>query len=492
MKSARVILGLELVVGLVLRLLFAQTRSIQYDDAFTILLAERSLVNIVAGTAADTMPPLFYFMLHFWGMVSRELLWLRLLPTLLNLGSLMFLYLLMRDLVGRRAALWAVGLAAISPLQIFHAQDVRMYALLAFCQIGYLWFFVRIWQYWQANQRILGWAGAGLVGMGAAAMYSHNLAIFGLAAPSLFLLVRREWRLLLRLSALQVMIGVLAIPWLWMIPGQVEKIQRAFWTPRPGLIEILQALILFNASLPLPGWQMAAAAVISLQITALLVLELARSKGEGAERGFLIAACLTPPVLMFLVSYVMRPIFVTRGFLISSLIYCGLCGWVIARGWPKGASVVLVGLAGAAALISLPYQMTYTSFPRSPYREATVWLREHVPAGAVIVHDNKLSFFPSRVYDAALPQKFLGDEPGSHNDTLAYPTQAAMELFPQASMETAVGGADDVFYVTFALVEAEYQTAGIRHPSLVWLDERYREVEQIRFNDLIVRRYQKP
>jgi len=492
MKSARVILGLELAAGLVLRLLFAQTRSIQYDDAFTILLAEQPLANIVAGTAADTMPPLFYFMLHFWGMVSREMLWLRLLPTLLNLGSLVFLYLLMRDLVGRRAALWSVGLAAISPLQIFHAQDVRMYALLAFCQIGYLWFFIRIWQHWQAHQRVLGWAGAGLVGMGTAAMYSHNLAIFGLAAPSLFLLVRREWRLLLRLTALQLVVGLLAIPWLWMIPGQVEKIQRAFWTPRPGLIEILQTLILFNASLPLPGWQMAAAAVISLQIAALLVLELARSKGEGAERGFFIAACLTPPVVMFLVSYMMRPIFVTRGFLISGLLYCGLCGWVIARGWPRGASAILLGLMGAAVMISLPYQMTYASFPRSPFREATAWLREQAPAGAVIVHDNKLSFFPSRVYDPTLPQKFLADEPGSHNDTLAYATQNAMNLMPEAAVETAVGDADDVFYVTFALVEAEYQTAGAAHPSLAWLEEQYQEVQQIRFNDLIIRRYQKP
>lgn len=492
MKSARVILGLELAAALVLRLLFAQTRSIQYDDAFTILLAERPLASIVTGTAADTMPPLFYFLLHFWGMVSREMVWLRLLPTLLNLGSLVFLYLLMRDLVGRRAALWAVGLAAISPLQIFHAQDVRMYALLAFAQIGYLWFFIRLWQFWQANQRILSWASAGLVGMGAAALYSHNLAIFGLAAPSLFLLVRREWRLLLRLTGLQLLVGLLAMPWLWMIPGQVEKIQRAFWTPRPGLIEILQTLILFNASLPLPGWQMAAAAVISLQIAVLLVLELARSKGEGAERGFLIAACLTPPVLMFVVSYVMRPIFVTRGFLISGLLYCGLCGWVIARGWPKGASILLAGLAGAAVLISLPYQMTYASFPRSPFREATAWLREHAPAGAVIVHDNKLSFFPSRVYDPALPQKFLTDEPGSHNDTLAYPTQLAMELIPEANVETAAGNADDVFYVTFAVVEAEYQTAGVAHPALAWLEGRYLEMEQVRFNDLIVRRYQKP
>ena len=36
-----------------LRLLLIGTRSIQYDDAFSLLLADRSLAEIVQGTAAD-------------------------------------------------------------------------------------------------------------------------------------------------------------------------------------------------------------------------------------------------------------------------------------------------------------------------------------------------------------------------------------------------------------------------------------------------------
>ncbi len=129
------ILGL----GLLLRVLLLNSRSIQYDDAFSILLSERSLGEIVSGTAADTMPPLYYFLLHFWMMVSGNIWWLRLLSVGLNMGSIVLLYSLVSNLLGTRSALWAVFLAAISPIQIYHAQDLRMYALLAFCQMAYLW-----------------------------------------------------------------------------------------------------------------------------------------------------------------------------------------------------------------------------------------------------------------------------------------------------------------------------------------------------------------
>ena len=66
------------------------------------------------------------------------------------------------------------------------------------------------------------WDWAGLILFGTAAMYSHNLAIFGLAAANLFLLIRREWKKLWALLGAQVVIGLLALPWLWLVPGQVE------------------------------------------------------------------------------------------------------------------------------------------------------------------------------------------------------------------------------------------------------------------------------
>ncbi len=113
MRSRRVYFIVILMLSVVLRLLFLQSRGIQYDDAFSSLLAGRSFSEIIQGTAADTMPPLFYFLLHLWLQLGQELWWLRLLAVVFSLGCVAFLYLLVRALAGEKAGLWAAFLAGI-------------------------------------------------------------------------------------------------------------------------------------------------------------------------------------------------------------------------------------------------------------------------------------------------------------------------------------------------------------------------------------------
>ena len=146
MKHSKIILIGILLLGLVLRCIDLQSRGIIYDDAFSFFLSTQSLPAIVQGTAADTMPPLYYFLLHFWMSLGQNLWYLRALSVLLNLASIVFLYRLVRALVGEPAGLAAAFIAAISPFQIYHAQDLRMYALLALCQIAYAFFFTCIWK----------------------------------------------------------------------------------------------------------------------------------------------------------------------------------------------------------------------------------------------------------------------------------------------------------------------------------------------------------
>ncbi len=482
------ILGL----GLLLRVLLINSRSIQYDDAFSILLSARSLGKIVSGTAADTMPPLYYFLLHFWMMVSDKLWWLRLLSVVLNMGSIGLLYSLVSQFLGTRSALWAAFLAAISPIQVYHAQDLRMYALLAFWQMSYLWFFGKIWLLSLAEKKISPWVWVGLAVSGALAMYCHNLAGFIIIAPNILLLVKRKWRLLIKLCIAQAAIALLAAPWLLMVPGQVEKIQGAFWTPRPGMVEVLQALVLFTASLPLPGMWFVIALVLSLYLLVIVILELARLKTDREQILFLVVMGLTPPVLLFVLSYVMRPVFVPRGFLISGFMYAGLAGHVIARGWEKKVSIFVMGSFVVASLIGLPYQQTFRQFPRSPFAEAVAMLEEDLQPGDRLIHDNKLSSFPFLVYAPEIEQEFIGDDAGSHNDTLAYASQEAMQLFPVSNIAQAADGAERVYFVVFTQAIAEYEALqGMPHPRLAWLTEHYRQVDVSVFNDLEVYRFEK-
>jgi mannosyltransferase len=492
-------LGLALLLGLILRLIGLESRSLQYDDVFSIFLARRSLAEILSGTAADTMPPLYYFLLHFWMLIGGQAWFIRLLSVFLTLLAIFLVYRLGEYWFGREAAAWAAGLAAISPLLIYHGQDVRMYALLVTAQLGYLWFFSRVWE--QAKQdKPAAWNWVGLVLCGAAAMYSHNVAVFGLVVPNIFLLLQRKWALQLRLITAQLVIGVIAAPWLLLLPGQIAKVQKAWTLPTPGVVEVLQALVMFTANLPLPVPLLALALLLSLQIMVMLGLELRRMWRAVADTrpgiGLLLALFLVPPTLLFLASYVLKPVFIPRAFLVSSLALDLLGGVVIARTWSRGVGkLVALGFI-LAATISLPSHYTYNEFPRSPYRAAVTYLAGVVQPGERVIHETKLSYFSAAFYAPRLEQVFLADPPDSPNDTFEVGSQRAMKIYPQVDLAAATDSASTqvrgVYFVTFSQVARELAAAGVtENPNLHWLNDHYRLVERKVIQDLEIYHFER-
>jgi len=468
-------------MGIIVRCLFIVQREIQYDDAFSMLLSQQSFPAIIKGTAADTMPPLYYFLLHVWNSLGMQIWWDRLLSVLLSLAGIWVLYRIVLLMAGERAALLAASFAAISPIQIYHAQDIRMYALLQLTQLGYAFFFVKLFMQ-RGQEKNRGWMWGGLILSGTLSMYSHNLAIFFIVVPDIVLLFYRRWKSLKQLIIAQAGIAVLVLPWLIYVPGQINKIQQAFWTPRPGVLEIVQAIMMFTTTLPLPQNMLPVGLALSITILIFIGFTLFQRHYKGSSHPTMIILGLALPVELFLTSYVMRPVFVPRGFVVSSMFLYALIGLVLAKDWKKPAGILISGAFLVCVAVALPYQYQFNQFPRSPFREATQYLEANYSPDTVIVHDNKLSLFPSKIYDADLPQSFLADEPGSHNDTLAYDSQIALELIPDKDVSTSVGNYNRVDFVVFAQAIDEYKEAGFEdHPNLAWLKNHYelKDVEQI-------------
>ena len=122
------------------------------------------------------------------------------------------------------------------------------------------------------------------------------------------------------------------------------------------------------------------------------------------------------------------------------------------------------------AAVLLPfYYSAFGEWRRAPYVEADAFLRAQATNGDVILHDNKLAFFPMHLYDRTLPQVFLADPPQSDNDTLAPASQAAMELFP-IEFDKAVAGQQRVWFVIYRTAIEEAADAGIPHANLARLD----------------------
>jgi mannosyltransferase len=481
---------LLILTALILRCLFLETRGIWYDDAFSIQLARQDFGQIIVGTAADTMPPLYYFLLHLWMQVSEEIWWLRLLSVLLSLGGMTVLYLLVKEADNERSARWSLLWAAVAPFQIYHTQEIRMYALLQLAQVGYLYFFLKATK--GSTTRWIHWIMFALCA--AASLYTHNLAVFFLLIPDVFLVIKRRWKVLGRVILAQAAAVVLFLPWIFQVPGQVEKIQAAFWTAKPGLLEVVQAGVDFVGSLyPTSPALLMAAAALSLLIVLFFALAFLINRQISAEQKWLFGlGVFLVPLLLFAASYLMRPIFVPRGFITAMLLFAGMAGMVISRvqntafRWILGCSAVL------AAVLSLPSQYLHQTFPRSPFDEAIRETGGRITEQDVILHDNKLSYLPAYIYHPAIPQVFLADAPGSHNDTLAPQSQQAMQVIPTRSVEDAVKGYQGVYFVVFEKTLEDYRALGVTvHPVLAWLDEHYKFVDRSAYQDLLVYHYSK-
>ncbi len=81
----------------------------------------------------DVHPPLYYWLLKIslWVLPGTEF-GIRVLSVLCSVGTLAVMIIFVRRHWGQRAACYVGLLAALSPFDIYYAQEARMYALLAF------------------------------------------------------------------------------------------------------------------------------------------------------------------------------------------------------------------------------------------------------------------------------------------------------------------------------------------------------------------------
>lgn len=505
---------LILLMAFALRLINLNGRPLWYDEAFAILYAEKSLAAILSGTlgqvqgvAADVHPVAYYFSLHGWmTLVGQSPLAVRALSVCYGLGAVALVYRLMRDLFSARVARWAMLVVAIAPFQIAYSQEARMYAMLGFWSVAAVTAYVRAWQ----GDSLRAWAA--FVVCGALALYSHNLGFAVFAAlgawvvarlvrtvshPRLLFLSRRgERELALKTFLAGLAMAALFAPWLANVPGQLGKIGQAYWVERPGVTTLVQTLIAFafdfeNAVFPgalLPfalfGALLALAVVIWQYSWACSRRSISSAAGAGASAGasvsLLAALAIVPVALVFLISQ-WRPVYIIRGLLPASIFYAALVGWALVV-MPRPARVVFGIPLGVLAAVILIAFYGYTGFPRGPFLALDAFLREQSQPGDVIVHSNKLTFFPAHIYDRALPQVFLGDPPGSGSDTLAGPTQEALGLFP-TDLESATTNRSRVWLVIFSQAITEMKGA---HPHVEWLDAHFTREKTLSFGDVEV------
>ncbi|MBN1201176.1 MAG: glycosyltransferase family 39 protein [Anaerolineae bacterium] len=499
-----VILAAILLLALGLRLINLGGRTLWYDEAFSVLFAEKGYDAMLDGTvasqdgaAAEEHPLLYYVLLNGWmELLGQSAAAVRLLSVVIGVATVGAVFLLAREWFDDRTALVSALITAIAPLHVQYSQETRMYALVA------LLLTLATWAYWRAWQRghAAHWLAFSV--LAAACMYTHQLSGFFLLALGLLPLLARDRRRMIQTALAALLALALYLPWLGYLPDQFGKL-RQYWVQKPNVLHIWLALrsfisvnLDFSAGWWLPTFLLAAVLTVFLLYRAYAVLHVRRGAAPDDDRlalGWALWLAFMPMVGMWIASYLLQPLFLPRALLPSAVMFYIALAWLFMRG---GMPRAVVGLLVTGWLVVIGFSLvthyTWDTFPTPPFDGAADYLAKQAASDDVIVHGNKITALPMEYYDRDLPQRFVRDIPGSGSDTLALPTQRMLGLLADQCVAEAANGAPRVWYVAFEQLEDEMidlvddDPANARYDSLSWLRAHYTKAQVKSFNDLDV------
>ena len=371
------------VFGALLRFATLSTQSLWADEGFTAQIAGHSLssaVSLVPHT--ESTPPLYYALAWVWAHVfGSSPFALRSLPALLGTLTVAAVFWAGVPLLGRRAALGAAALTAVSPIMVWYSQEARSYALLALLCVLALGFFVRALTQ-ERRAWILGWAACS-----AAALATHYFAVFPLAAEAAWLLVRlRGRRQLLAALALPAVVGLALLP---LVLYQKAHVPRP-WTATVTVLDQVEATgqsFLVGITWT-PVIHRAGVAVLTLAALG-AVIALVRRGGDDERRAGLGLAALAivtvgvPVVISLVATNYLAPRNVLYAWPILALL-------VAAGAVRRGAGrLSFAGLAAACAVcLAIVVAVPLTpALQRDDWRDLLAPLRVAGPPRGVVVFD---------------------------------------------------------------------------------------------------------
>ena len=277
--AARVSLGtifsaVVIALFIAIRLWHLSASCLWFDEIFSVHAARHGWTELLRFVAADIVhPPLFYLLLKIWIAIGGEsLLWLRLLPALLAIATVIPFFFLCRELeLSRNERNLALLLLGVNGYLIKYAQELRMYSLLMLLSLCSLWLFMKFFRANRASQKQLVW----LFLVNLLLVYTHYAGWLVILLEALALLIWQRRRLMPFLAG--IVITILAyLPWVFLVTRNAKAgtklAQNIGWVTRPTLRDVTQFYALLNK----PFWfiQSSAARPYDLltAIFALLVL----------------------------------------------------------------------------------------------------------------------------------------------------------------------------------------------------------------------------
>lgn len=347
-------------LGFVLRVLRLDLRALWWDEGLSLYFSRFGYIENAARTVqvADTNPPIYRLILGQWTALAGSSAWsTRFFSVLLAVLLLAVVYQLARSLrLGQRAALWASGLAAASPMLIYYAQEAKGYSQVALAGGLLMLSWVRLHRPLWDDDALPGpvwlwavWTLALVLGMGGHYIFAFLVVTLNLA--SLVLLVRlwpwdgTRWRHAALLYGTQALGALALLPYVYLTYVGTSAVVRNETGEFIGLgtpwdFTVIHALELVSG--PRAAWWPGGLAVLGVGLLAGYAVWGMRRHRELRVPLALMLAVIVLPFVMGLALHSVHPFFFPRFLLYSVPVLLMLAGWAVAKQRALLLALVLV------------------------------------------------------------------------------------------------------------------------------------------------------
>jgi 4-amino-4-deoxy-L-arabinose transferase-like glycosyltransferase len=385
----RVALFILVLGGFVLRLYRLGYQSLWYDETVSLLLAKKDLAALIAHTAGDIHPPLYYSLLHFWLLLAGDSEFSAAFFSLFfGVFLIALVYRLARELLGPTVGLIAAFLVTTSPYNLWYSQEVRMYTLGASLGILSVYFLVKFQRYLKFDV----WYLVIYTLVTALGLYTLYYFAFLIVFENLFVLGvwlwqrgwRGRWGELARWVAAQLAVVVLYAPW---IPVAFRQATNPPVPPWRSFIGLDRMLIDSWSALSF-GQSVEPSTVWPLLVIVLVVygIGLVASAQRPATSILLLGYTWVPVLIISLVSLVVPLYHVRYVFTYSPAFYivaaAGLA-WLLRR-WPAIFAMAVALLIGTSAYSVYNFHFD-SRYAKDDQRAAVTYIAQHWRSGDAVL-----------------------------------------------------------------------------------------------------------
>lgn len=355
-------------------------QSLWRDEAFSVLMAKHTPLQILKLSAQEFNSPLYYLLLHFWmTLFGTSEVAIRLLSFIPHLLLTIFVYRLSHLFVNRSWSWFATLVVFLNPMLLTYAFEARGYSWFAlFATLSILLFYQRRW---------LPYIVVSVLGV-----YTHPYMLLVLLVEIVFLIFGNSFKqkelaaYFPRFRVALLTIFLLYAPWIPILFHQWLA-SRESWI-YPVDIQLFLSVLgnLFTSYEGTPGWLWPITAVLSFGLLTLFWLAIKEKKSLA----FLFIAWIFLPLSLILGFSLFKPLFVNRYLIFVAVAECFLA--VMGLSAIRTFGLRRLSTGGLVLLLMLTNIILPTFRQRLDSRSLFQHLSSQVPREATVFVDVLLYF----------------------------------------------------------------------------------------------------